>query len=310
MKRHEAWRLAYRGNRYLRHLDQEELNERGSDTFNVILTLTLDGKVAPLDMKEYGSEAMERWTHYLEESSLRGLPLEPGMTGMRLKETIPDFAGDLAKRAAAALLGATRCHKADLVKFGKAKYFRPLLEEGKLRIQGASSFSDPQHNRAVGDNELARSFKLAIRGEELLKLITRHGLPREAAQRNDLEINVEYFTDYWVTCFTTVLQPRLALDFGADAMLAVFDKREFRRRLRNAFRAVSDYHIMRDGPVQYFDPYLPRCDFRAIPLIKPFKYYYQHEYRFFWLPKTPAKRLEYVEVEMGDLSDIAELVTW
>lgn len=310
MKRHEYWRHQYRKNRYLRHLSDEELHQRGRDVFNINLTLTLEKQIGLLSIQDFGSEAMERWTHYLEECSLRGFRYEDGMKQMRVKDAVPDLLGDLGERASAALRAEGGLKTAQLLKFGKAKYLTPLIEEGKLRIQPASSFSDPLHNAAVGDNETTRSFKMAISGEKILDLMTEHGLPRDMANRDDLEIHVQYFTDYWMTCFGRALQPRMAVDFDADSMVAVLNKDEFYRRLRRAFREKVDYSSMKHGPVQYFDPYLPNCNFKAIPLIKPLKYYYQHEYRYFWLPSEPVDRLDFVDIEMGPLGDICRLITW
>lgn len=277
---------------------------------NANMTLTMDGLIGMLDIATHGSEAIERFTHYLEECGIRGEPLTMGNNPDALKAIVPNLSGELGQRAAAAIKAAEKTSESQLVKFGQSKYLKPLLEEGKLRIQPASSFSDPKHNNAVGDDEVARTFKMAINSEELLEIITKHGLPREAAGQDSLEIKIEYFSDYWVTCFGAVPTPRMAVDFAADSMLAIYDLREFRRRTRNAFRKATDYHSMKDGPVKYFDPYLPNCDFRAIPLIKPFKYYYQNEYRFFWLPTKPTVKLEFIEIEMGSIADISELITW
>jgi hypothetical protein len=58
----------------------------------------------------------------------------------------------------------------------------------------------------------------------------------------------------------------MAVDFEADSMVAVLDKDEFYRRLRRAFREKMDYSSMKHGPVQYFDPYLPNCNFETCQL--------------------------------------------
>lgn len=264
-------------------------------------------------MHDFGSEAMERWTHYLEECAVRGVGYEYAMKQMMVKEAFPDLIGDIGKRASAALAALQEegnLSKAQLFKFGKSKYLTQLIEKGKLRIQPASSFSDPKHNTAVGDNEITRSFKMAISGNKILELLTKNGLPREMADQNNLEIDIKYFTDYWMTCFCLYPKPRMAVDFEADSMISFFNKEEFYRRLRLAFQEKTSYSLMEHGSVEYFDPYLPDCNFKAIPLIKPLKYYYQHEYRFFWLPSEPVDRLEFVDIEMGPLDDICRLITW
>ena len=310
MKRHETWRVWYRLNRYLIHLDIDELHQRGRDTFNVNMTMTLDGKIGILSIQEDGSEAIERFTHYMEECSLRRIfPLMGDKQG-DLKESMPDILGERGQAAAKAISAISRMKDVKLFKFGKAKYLELLLNEGKLRIQPASSFLAPFHNKAVGDNEIIRSFKMAFTKQEILRLIAEKGLPKELSAKEYLEINIEYYTDYWVTCFARTLSPRLAVDFEADALIAIYDLPKFQTRLKKAFRQANGYHGLREGRVDYFDPYLPRCDFREVPLIKPFQYYYQKEYRFYWLPRKPSQKLQYVDLEMGNLEDICEMVRW
>ena len=303
---HERWRSEYRDNRYLRHLSDEELHQRGRDTLNVNLSVTKDAKIGLLLPQEFGSEAMERWTHYLEECSLRGFEYVQGMKDMGVKDAVPDLLGDNGRRAAKAIGELKNADKGQLFKFGKNKYLSPLLSQGKLRIQPASSFASPQHNIAVGDTETARSFNVSVRVQDLKNRSAGDGSIVNA----QLEFTISSFTDYWMTCFGKSLQPRMAVDFEADSMLVVYNAEEFRRRLRNAVRNVTNYSKMGHGAVKYFDPYLPNCDIRNIPLIKPFKFYYQHEFRYYWLPIEPVSELKFIEVEMGSLHDICDLVAW
>lgn len=311
MQRHDLWRIQYRKNRYLRHLDLEELQQRGRETLNNPLTLTDDGKIGILDLQDFGDESMQWFTHYLEECKLRNLDYTEQMIQLNLRKTMPDLTGDIGQRASAAIKSyrsqfGTKIH---LVKFGKSKYLQPFLENGSLRIQSASSFSSPEHNQAVGDDEIRRTFKLAISGADLRKILNERGI-KSIPERENPEIEITYFTDYWVTCFSRCLSPRLSVDFESDAALIVHDTNEFRRRLRIAFRECVDYRTMKHGPVDYFDPYLPKANFNNIPLIKPLRYYYQQEYRYFWLPSEPAQKLDFIDIKMRQIDDIATLLTW
>jgi len=65
---------------------------------------------------------------------------------------------------------------------------------------------------------------------------------------------------------------------------------------------------MREGPANYVDPLLPRSADVFVPLCKHFRYSYQEEYRFCWLPSPPVQKLSYVDIRLGSLADIAELV--
>lgn len=307
---HELWRHQYRENRYLRHLNDESLHHRGRELLNVNLTLDYEGKIGLLLPTEFGSEAIERFTHYLEECGLRKLPITLGNNPNALKEIVPNLTGEVGIRASAKIGAAETARKASLFKFGKMKWMSQLLTDGVMRIQPASSFATTTHNIAVKDNEIARSFNVAISKHELAELFFKNGVSGVAIQEDRFEIQVEYFSDYWLTCFCRLPAARMAVDFNAEAMLAIHDANEFHRRLRNAVRKVQEYSSMRNGNVRYFDPYLPDCDIRNIPLIKPFNYYYQHEFRYFWLPPHPAKILEPIDISMGSLKDIAELVYW
>ena len=299
-------RFQYQKTRYLRHLSDEELYQRGREAYNATMRTTLEGKMSLLPIKGSGSIPIQRFQHYISECSLRGIDFPEAMAHLKVYENLPDPLDDNGRRAAKAIREFKAADKAQLFKFGKGKYLSPLLNEGKLRIQPASSFASPQHNAAVGDTETTRSFKVSVSEADLQNQLTADGSIVNA----QLEFTISSFTDYWMTCFGKSLQPRMAVDFEADSMLVVYNTEEFRRRLRKAVRSVTNYSKMGHGAVKYFDPYLPNCDIQNIPLIKPFKYYYQHEFRYYWLPIEPVSELKFIEVEMGSLHDICDLVAW
>jgi hypothetical protein len=77
---------------------------------------------------------MEKWTHVLEAMQLRHGPYPAGFTREILhSEPFPNFASDLAAKAAERLsvLGLKKGEA--LIKFGKRKYLEPLYETGALR---------------------------------------------------------------------------------------------------------------------------------------------------------------------------------
>jgi hypothetical protein len=65
---------------------------------------------------------------------------------------------------------------------------------------------------------------------------------------------------------------------------------------------------MRDGPAAYVDPLLPQSAHVFVPLVKHFGYSYQDEHRFCWLPQVPAAKLSHIDVEIGSLDKIADLI--
>jgi hypothetical protein len=46
----------------------------------------------------------------------------------------------------------------------------------------------------------------------------------------------------------------------------------------------------------------------AIPFSKHFRYAYQDEFRFVWRPSERAETLRHVDLNIGSLEDIAELI--
>jgi hypothetical protein len=71
IRAHEAWRAAYRGERYLEAMDTPALMTHGQSVF---------AELAPhflLDAEKHGdlSSLMHRWTHFLEECELRNLDM-------------------------------------------------------------------------------------------------------------------------------------------------------------------------------------------------------------------------------------------
>jgi hypothetical protein len=78
--------------------------------------------------------------------------------------------------------------------------------------------------------------------------------------------------------------------------------------LGDAARANLSTATMQNGPIVYVDPLLPTTDQLFVPLVKHFKYTYQDEYRFCWLPPTRIPRVKYVDVQTGSLKDFSDLI--
>jgi hypothetical protein len=307
MPRHEAWRLMYRNHRYCRHLSQVELNRRIRDIFLTLLSLTPEGKIGMLEMDPAGSHWMELWTHVLEEMTLRFGPYPAGFTRDILHlEPFPDLVGSLAKRASTAL---THLPKAGVaIKFGKPEHMVALYERGALRVQSASFYRQPDHNGAIRDDELALEVSLSLDREQIVRVVRN---PQDVPAGNidqRLDIKYESRTDYWLYCVTTTVEPRLFVDFEAEACVVIKDTARFRESLRNAVESLVNPAYFRDGKVAYIDPLLPKSAAVDVPMSKHFRYAYQHEYRFAWLPSAPRWGLTCLDVAIGSMREYAELV--
>jgi hypothetical protein len=98
------------------------------------------------------------------------------------------------------------------------------------------------------------------------------------------------------------------IDFGADAVLIIRDRDRFEARLRAALRRRLSRWKCWSGSVQYCDPL--QVNERQVDVIswKHFRFAYQREWRLALLPPRPRMALPMLDLRLGSLQDIAELV--
>jgi hypothetical protein len=308
MPRHEAWRLAYREHRYCQHLSRQELNRRVRDVFLRMLTLTPEAKIGVLGVDPEGIRWMELWTHVLEEMALRFGPYPSGFTREILhNEPFPDFAGELAARAASRLEHLRGTNVA--IKFGKPEHMQALYEHGALRIQAASFYRRPDHNGAIRDDELALDISLHLDRETILKIVSNPQDVPAAQLSQRIDVSFASKTDYWLYCVTTAVAPRLFVDFEAHACVVIKDLRRFTHAMRQVVAPKVGRAQLKSGAVVYVDPVLPQTGMIDVPMSKHFRYSHQQEHRFVWLPNEPAHSLPHLDVELGSLEEYAELIS-
>lgn len=311
LPRHIVQRRQYDQRRYARHLSQPELNSRIRDIFLNLLDLTPEGKigVGPIDPEfEVWSE---KWVHVLEEMQLRHGPYPAGFTHDIWSVPLPDFASELGRKAAATIAPLGLKRDEVFIKFGNRQYMTALYESGSLRIQPASYFADRNHNAAIKDDELTRIMSMALSGDDVRKLVINpQDLPEKVPEQR-VDIEFRFSTDYYLYCLTTSVKPRLFADFQAEACVIIKDRATFTKMLRTKAAAEHLPHeSMAAGRADYIDPLLPQSANLLVPLCKHFGYTYQREYRFCWLPATPTTRLEHIDLEIGSLKEIAELIVF
>ena len=201
-----------------------------------------------------------------------------------------------------------------LIKFGEYDHMRNLFENGKFKIAPASSYSDPSLNHAIYDNELM--LDQYIRGEEVWFKYPdkKSGEIKNMKPVGDVAISTGLKTDYYVYCMTHTLKDRLFNDFSADSCVIIRDLSEFSNRLEAAVQSQLSDWSMCSRSVEYIDPYDAGLRLSENPTLdlffsKHFRYWYQQEYRFVWIPITcMPNNLEPFQIELGSLSKIAELV--
>jgi hypothetical protein len=309
MSRHEVWRKMYRENRYCRYLSQKELNQRVQDVLLNILRLTPEAKIGLPPKKPEGMKSMEIWTHVLEEMALRHGPYPNGFTRDILhSEPFPNLVGELGKKAAGVL--ASRGLRSDevFIKFGKAEHMRSLVERGALRVQSASYYATPSHNCAIKDDELSLPLSLALSRDDISKVVLNPQDVPDGQLEKRLDVTYNAGTDYWLYCVSSAIEPRLFVDFQADSCVIIKNRDHFQRllTLQRAAKFPNTGH--RHGAAVYIDPLRPSTVKIDVPMSKHFRYEYQCEYRFVWRPVKPKANLSYVDLELGNLEGIAELV--
>lgn len=309
MQNHVRWRLQYRQRRYCKHLSRLELNRRIRDIVLNVLTLTNEAKIGLRALETGGAELIEKWTHVLEEMVLRYGPYPSGFDRDILQsEPFPDFVSELASKAAQAMARLSLKPGDAFVRFGSPEVMRMLHADGRLRIQPATSFQAPNYNGAVRDDELTIGISLNLDRDGILAVVSNpDDVPPDAPDQR-VDIALRHATDFWLYCVTTSIQPRLFVDFDATACVIIKDRDEFRRRIREAASAAILNSEFREGEAVYFDSLLPGKSVPFVPFTKPFGYLYQSEYRFCWLPSKVVAQVTPIDIELGSLRGISELI--
>ncbi|HEX2859446.1 MAG TPA: hypothetical protein VHP58_04550 [Alphaproteobacteria bacterium] len=306
MPRHEFWRKQYRERRYARYLTQPELNQRISDIMVNMMLLTPEAKIGLLPVKADSEVWMVKFTHMLEEMTLRHGPYPNGFTKDILKDTMPDFTSELGRKASKALVEKGLKPGDFYIKYGKREHMQALHEKGTMRLQPASHFKLKDYNGAIQDDELSIVLSLILPREDIVQVVQNpQDVPTDLVE-HAFDLSLNFPTDYWIYCLTTSLQSRLFVDFQADACVIIHNKEAFKKRLLAATSILNGKP--QDGAVTYVDPLLPKTGKMFIPLTKHFKYAYQEEFRFSWVPKLPKKQLEPIDFSLGDMSNISSLI--
>lgn len=289
---------------YLRNASEDILVQRLKDVMNNLATLTQDGKIGLLPIGPEGIYWMTLFTHLLEEyESRRASP--PLLSDMPFpKPTAPRP----ARSALALKENKLPSTGQALVKLGKLAHMQALYEAGQIRIAPALSYSDPSLNYAMNDDEMR--FDRTMPGSEvtITFLDKQTGEPKNVKPIGDVTDTTTLETNFYVYCMTHRLSHRLFDDFEADACVIFREPKAFIEKLVGAMRETLPGWIGWNQEVQYIDPYLHPNKSVDLVFSKHFRFWYQQEYRFSWIPeKCGREHLEPVILELGSLEQISEL---
>lgn len=306
LPRHEQWRLEYRRRPYLAEASDSALDQRFKDVINNLATLTYEGKVGILPIGPEGIPWMILFTHILEEYERRKLNYPSGEDMPFPKPTATDL-----PKSVAALEKIQMPHRGQaLVKLGKRNHMQELYEIGKIRISPAASYSDPSLNFAMRDDEL--KIEQITPGSEVTLTYQdqRSGEQRTTKPIGEVIYTNSLATNYFVYCMSHTLSYRLFDDFEADSCVIIREPEVFGSRFLEVVKTHLPDWLDWNQEVEYIDPYLHRKEEIDLVFSKHFRYWYQQEYRFSWLPGTGAQtNLEAFFVELGSLKEISEFVS-
>jgi hypothetical protein len=306
--RHIQMRRQYDNHRYARHLSQPELDRRIRDVFLNLLVLTHEAKIGMPPISDESAVWMEKWTHVLEEMQLRHGPYPAGFTRNILhSEPFPKLVSTLAQKAAETFKKNALIPGSVLIKYGQRKYMEDLFHKGCLRIQPASYYTRKDLNGAVRDDERRLPLSFALARDDIKKIVMNPQDVPEVTPDQRVDVVFESPADYWMYCLTASVEPRLFVDFEADACVIIRDREQFAERLRRAAEILGGANCQ-VGPVEYVDPLLPKRAEIFLPMAKHFGYAYQAEYRFCWFQVNPVPELKHVDLSIGSLEDVADLI--
>lgn len=307
--RHIQARRQYDRNRYARHLSQQELDRRIRDIVLNLVNLTLEAKIGLPGVDAQGLIWMEKFIHVLEEMQLRHGPFPAGFTpNIFHSEPFPNLASTRAQKAAEVYKKEALTPESVLIKYGRRDHMERLVLDGSLRIQPASYFSRTGLNGAVRDDERRLPLSFALSREDIRKIVLNPQDVPDMTPDQRVDIIVQSPGDYWMYCLTESIGPRLFVDFEADACVILRDRKEFAERLFSVASATLDGAMCQAKAVEYIDPLLPKTVEIFLPFAKHFGYSYQSEYRFCWFPQNPARELQHVDLTLGSLKGIADLI--
>ncbi len=302
VKKHELWRSDYRQERYMEYLSQADLDIRFSDIINNSITLTEKGQLGLHQINEAGRFWLIKWTHLLEEFSLRhgsypsGLPDGKGVS--IVNSTYPE--SPLSKSAIDTIGGV---RPGNIYKFGKYEHLSTMFQKGVIRISPASYYADPSLNKAIQDDEL--SLSLSNRADNLT---IKTELGAKVAAFGNVQFQLKSPTNYYVHCFAAKYTFREFDDFEADACIIIKKPRKLFQKMMRMVRDVKPNYSGFSTPVHYIDPLTSNPKDINIFFSKHFRYSYQNEVRTIWLPDKPVNKLEPFFINIGEMGSYAEIV--
>jgi hypothetical protein len=286
-------------------LSDIELKTRTKEIISNLTLLSAQGQISIHPPRTSEPFWLIKWTHALEEFSLRYGPYPNGFSDGSMKDAPivrPTYPELPPSKVAIDSVGGLR--KGCIYKFGKSEHLKPMFNDGVIRIAPASYYADPSLNKAIQDDELG--FIIRCRSDSI---ILQSGTCSTFPTFGDVKFHLKSGTNYYVHCFAAAYTYREYDDFEADACIVISNPRKLFQKMMKAVRKQKSSFKGFASPVKYLDPLTCRPDSINIFFSKHFKYSNQNEVRTIWLPETPTVKLEPFFIEVGNMIDYADLIS-
>lgn len=285
----DVWELEYGGYRYLGRVPEDALAARYRRILrNLRAIVSSDRHVIPR------RSFLSSWYWYRKEHQTR---FEFHLRGFPLPEEPP--AGPLLNAQPNAPVRPRSPNACDvLFRYGSLRWMRALVETGCVRLSPASSYLEAEGDARADDERR----KVAFLPGEYSRMTTKDG--RSVPPIGDIKRAVS-FPDYYVLCGSCDWDDALFEDFGADASIVIHDPPSFEARLEMAAAKQLPGWLFLGAPVEYFDPYETQLKTDLMPpLYKDFRFAYQREYRWSWMPLDGQRTRGPIDLELGPLYDL------
>lgn len=200
-----------------------------------------------------------------------------------------------------------------LVRISRREWMVEALEHGRLRFAPASSYRIIEGDEARTDDEMTKGYR---RPGRAISITGPNGQPIVAigdvtfsTTRAVGDADIE--TPYWLTSYSTDLDPRLFSDFrspdGDDAALVVFDPITFIKRALPHLNRAAPFSEKRLHQIEYYDAFHPPSQHLAPLTMKDIRFAYQREFRMIL---DPGNREVFADggdlfTDIGSIADIA-----
>jgi len=255
----------YRGQRYLIKVSNEKLFERLEHLLINLIELDFNGgKKLNIKNGKLSSAIID----VFEEFNLRQIDYTPSVESMLHRFKDHTEIRDYLKIASQLIdCNGKKC----LFKFTEKKYLNSLIG-GEIRLRLASKFNENNDNIAIGDDELNIDFQLLNS-----RIIAEDG--SEIPIKDDL-ITQSASMDYYISCFSLNINPKLFIIFKADACLIIKNGDVFVQEVKDKYQNYYKNGPILFGRVEYIDPYRRIKSKNRMEFLKSINFEYQNEIRF------------------------------